>query len=118
MAQYQIYFDTREGEKHYDVDIGDQEPLEVVLHEIIVELSERGHTMKGLSTGDLKVIWGGREGRELDLARTLPEQGVRPNEVLRVLVESYEGGGSRFRNDRIEKEWTLAERLAAINPHM
>ena len=117
MAQYQIYFDTREGEKRYDVDIGDDEPLELVLRDILGELSERGHTMKGLSTGDLKVIWGGREGRELDLSRTLPEQGVRPNEVLRVLVEIYEGGGSRFRGDRIDKEWTLLQRLASTNPH-
>lgn len=116
MPQYQIYFDTLEGEKRYDVDIGDEESLEQVLRDILGELSERGHMMRGLSTGDLKVIWGGREGRELDLARTLPEQGVRPNEVLRVLVEIYEGGGRNLRADRVEKEWTLLERLAAANP--
>jgi hypothetical protein len=116
MPQYQVYFDTLEGEKRYDVDIGDDEPLENVLRDILIELSERGHMMRGLSTGDLKVIWGGREGRELDLGRTLPEQSVRPNDVLRVLVEIYEGGGSRHRADRLDKEWTLLGRLAAANP--
>jgi hypothetical protein len=49
------------------------------------------------------------------LSRTLPEQGVRPNEVLRVLVEIYEGGG-RLRAQRIDNEWRLLERLAAMNP--
>jgi hypothetical protein len=115
MPQYQIYFDTLEGEKRYDVDIGDGESLEGVLRDILVELTELGHTMRGLSTGDLKVIWGGREGRELDLSRTLPEQGIKPNDVLRVLVEIYEGGAS-LRADRVAKEWTLLERLAALNP--
>jgi len=116
MPQYQVYFDTLEGERRYDVDIGDDESLEQVLRDVLVELSERGHMMRGLSTGDLKVIWGGREGRELDLSRTLAEQGVRPNDVLRVLVEIYEGGGRGLRADRIDKEWTLLERLAAANP--
>jgi len=116
MPQYQVYFDTLEGEKRYDVDISEEESLEQVLRDVLVELSEKGHMMRGLSTGDLKVIWGGREGRELDLSRTLPEQGVRPNDVLRVLVEIYEGGGRSLRADRVEKEWTLLERLAGANP--
>ena len=115
MPQYQVYFDTLEGERKYNVDIGDDEPLEQVLRDILGELAEKGHMMKGLSTGDLKVVWGGVEGRELDLARTLPEQGVHPNDVLRVLVEIYEGGGS-LREDRIEREWRLLGRLAALNP--
>ena len=97
MPQYQVYFDTLEGEKRYDVDISEEESIEQVLRDVLVELSEKGHMMRGLSTGDLKVIWGGREGRELDLSRTLPEQGVRPNDVLRVLVEIYEGGGRTLR---------------------
>ena len=116
MPQYQVYFDTLEGERKYNVDFGDDEPIEQVLRDILVELSERGHMMKGLSTGDLKVVWGGVEGRELDLSRTLPEQGVRPNEVLRVLVEMYEGGARSIRADRIEREWRLLERLARLNP--
>jgi ubiquitin-protein ligase len=116
MPQYQVYFDTLEGERRYDVDIGENESLEQVLRDVLVELSERGHVMRGISTGDLKVIWGGREGRELDLSRTLDEQGVRPNDVLRVLVEIYEGGGRGLRADRVEKEWALLDRLAAANP--
>ena len=116
MAQYQVYFDTLEGEKKYDVDFGDDEPLEEVLRDVLGELSEKGHMMRGLSTGDLKVVWGGAQGRELDLSRTLPEQQVRPNDVLRVLVESYEGGGRSLRADRIEKEWDLLQRLQQLNP--
>lgn len=116
MPQYQVYFDTLEGERKYNVDFGDEEPIEDVLRDIVGELSEKGHMMRGLSTGDLKVIWGGREGRELDLSQTLPNQGVRPNDVLRVLVEIYEGGGSTLRRDRIEKEWLLLQRLAQLNP--
>ncbi len=115
MAQYQVYFDTLEGERKYNVDIGDDEVIEQVLRDILGELSERGHMMKGLSTGDLKVVWGGLEGRELDLSRTLPEQGVRPNDVLRVLVEMYEGGARSLRADRIEREWRMLDRLARAN---
>jgi hypothetical protein len=119
MPQYQVYFDTLEGERKYNVDIGDDEPVEQVLRDILGELSERGHMMKGLSTGDLKVVWGGAEGREIDLVRTLPEQGVRPNDVLRVLVEIYEGGvAGSLRKDRVEREWRLLDRLARANPHM
>ncbi|RPJ85941.1 MAG: hypothetical protein EHM18_08780, partial [Acidobacteria bacterium] len=92
------------------------EPIEQVLHDILVELSERGHMMRGLSTGDLKVVWGGRQGKELDLSRTLPEQGVQPNEVLRVLVEMYEGGAGSLRADRLDREWRLLERFQALNP--
>jgi hypothetical protein len=111
-----MYFDTLEGERKYNVDIGDDEPIEQVLRDILGELSERGHMMKGLSTGDLKVVWGGLEGRELDLSRTLPEQGVHPNDVLRVLVEMYEGGARSLRADRIDREWRLLQRLARANP--
>lgn len=116
MAQYQVYFDTLEGERKYNVDIGDDEPIEQVLRDILGELSERGHMMKGLSTGDLKVVWGGLEGRELDLSSTLPAQGVRPNDVLRVLVEMYEGGARSLRADRIDHEWRLLGRLSRANP--
>lgn len=115
MPQYQVYFDTLEGERKYNVDIGDDEAIEQVLRDILGELSERGHMMKGLSTGDLKVVWGGVEGHELDLSRTLPEQGVKPNDVLRVLVEMYEGGARSLRTDRIAKEWNLLARLVQTN---
>ncbi len=115
MPQYQFYFDTVEGEKKYNVDLGEDEIVEDVLRDILVELSEKGHVLRGLSTGDLKVIWGGRQGKELDMSRTLPEQGVQPNDVLRVLVEIYEGG-SGLREQRIEREWVLVRKLADLNP--
>lgn len=114
MPQYQIYFDTMEGERKYKVDIGDDEALETVINDILVELTENGHVIKGLADGALKVVWGRAEGRELDLALTLPEQGVKPNEVLRVLVDRYTGGS--IRRDRIEREWRLVGRLAELNP--
>src|SRR5262245_23956173 len=110
MPLYQVYFDTVEGERVYDVDIGDNESLEQALRDVLVDLSEKGHVLRGIDSGDLKVTWGGMEGRELDLSRSLPEQGVRPNDVLRVLVEDYIVGGT-IRADRIDKEWTLLGRL-------
>jgi len=116
MALYQVYFDTLDGEKKYNVDVGDEEPLEQVLRDVLAELAERGHMVRGVSTGDLKVVWGGTQGRELDLARPLPEQDVHPNDVLRVLVETYEGGGRSLRNDRLDREWELLQRLARLNP--
>jgi len=118
MPKYQVYFDTVEGEKKYDVDIDDHERLEDVLGDVIQELQENGHMLGGVSTGDLKVVWGGKEGRELDLSQTLPEQQVRPNDVLRVLVETYDAGGASLRTERIEREWALLERLRDLNPEM
>src|SRR5262249_27333843 len=70
-----------------------------------------GHMVKGLS-----IVWGGLEGCELDLSRTLPEQRVHPNDVLRVLVEIYEGGARSLRADRLEREWRLLQRLALRQP--
>jgi hypothetical protein len=114
MPQYQIYFDTLEGERKYKVEIADDEPLDAVINDILVELTENGHVIKGLADGALKVVWGRAEGQELDLGLTLPEQGVRPNEVLRVLVDKYIGGS--IRSDRIDREWRLAARLVDLNP--
>jgi ubiquitin-protein ligase len=113
MPRYQVYFDTPEGEKKFNVDIDDGEVLEDVLRDILAELSERGHMLAGTSTGDLKVIW---NGHELDLTRPLPEQQVQPNDLLRVLVESYEGGAHSLRLQRIEQEWKLLEKLESLNP--
>lgn len=113
MAQYQIYFDTLEGEKKFNVDIDDGEVVERALREILVELDERGHRLRGIATGDLKIIW---NGHELDLSRTLPEQKVRPNDLLRVLVESYEAGSRTLRMERIEQEWRLLHKLQDLNP--
>jgi len=114
MARYQIYFDTSEGERKFNVDIDDSEIIDTVLRDILGELAERGLVLRGVSTGELRVIW---NGKELDLSRTLPEQHVMPNEVLRVLVESYTAGGGTVRLERIEREWSLLNQLRELNPN-
>ena len=113
MPRYQIYFDTSEGERKFNVDIDDSEIIDNVLRDILGELAERGLVLKGVSTGELRVIW---NGKELDLSRTLPEQKVMANEVLRVLVESYPAGGGTVRAQRIEQEWNLLNELMELNP--
>ena len=114
MARYQVYFDTSEGERKFNVDIDDSEIIDTVLRDILGELAERGLVLRGVATGELRVIW---NGKELDLSRTLPEQQVMPNEVLRVLVESYTAGGGRVRLERIEHEWNLLNQLRELNPN-
>jgi ubiquitin-protein ligase len=114
MPRYQVYFDTSEGERKFNVDIDDAEIIDTVLRDILGELAERGLVLRGVSTGELRVIW---NGKELDLSRTLPEQQVRPDEVLRVLVESYTAGGRTVRLERIEREWNLLGQLAVLNPN-
>jgi ubiquitin-protein ligase len=113
MPRYQVYFDTSEGERKFNVDIDDAEIIDTVLRDILGELAERGLVLRGVSTGELRVIW---NGRELDLSRTLPEQQVMPDEVLRVLVESYTAGGQTVRLERIEREWSLLLQLGELNP--
>jgi hypothetical protein len=112
MPRYQVYFDTSQGEKKFNVDIDDTEIIEEVLRDMLGELAERGLVLKGVATGDLRVIW---NGQELDLSGTLPDQQVRPNEVLRVLVETYTAGGG-VRAERIAQEWRLLNQLATLNP--
>ena len=113
MPRYQIYFDTSEGERKFNVDIDDSEIIDTVLRDILGELAERGLVLRGVATGELRVIW---NGKELDLSRTLPEQNVMPNEVLRVLVESYTAGGGTVRLERIQQEWNLLSQLSDLNP--
>ena len=115
MARYQIYFDTNEGERKFNVDIDDAEIIENVLRDILGELAERGLVLRGVATGDLCVIW---NGQELDLAQTLPAQNVRPNEVLRVLINNYTAGAAAVRSDRIEQEWKLLNQLQELNPEL
>ena len=79
MPKYQIYFDTVEGEIRYNVDIDEDETMETVLEDVLHELEERGHRLKG--EGEPQVIW---SGQQIDALRPLPEQGVRPNDLLRV----------------------------------
>ena len=86
MPKYQMYFDAVKGEMHYNVEIDEDEMLESVLSEILYELRERGDMLKG--QGEPQVVW---NGRALDFAASLPDQGVRPNDVLRVSVIAPNG---------------------------
>ena len=86
MPKYQMYFDTVKGETRYNVDIDDNEPLESVVGEILYELRERGDVLQG--DGEPQVRW---SGQSLDFGRPLPEQGVRPNDVLRVSTIASNG---------------------------
>lgn len=79
MPKYQVYFDTVSGEIRYNVDIDENEALQSVLDEILFELGERGSRLKG--SGPPQVVW---SGQSLDFSVPLPDQGVRPNDILRV----------------------------------
>jgi hypothetical protein len=84
--KYQMYFDTVNGEKKFDVGLSSNETLDVTLNEVLEELKERGHFLKG--TGLPQVLW---NGRRLDFGIPLPQQGVRPNDVLRINTMSVTG---------------------------
>jgi hypothetical protein len=86
MPKYQIYFDTLNGENKYNVDIDEEENLSLVLEEILFDLRERGDMLKG--DGEPEVLW---NGKTLDFNQTLPTQGVRPNDVLRVSTVATNG---------------------------
>ena len=86
MPKYQVYFDTMNGETKYNVDIDEGETLDMVLEEILFDLRERGNILKG--EGEPEVVW---NGRSLDFAQGLSEQGVRPSDVLRVSTVATNG---------------------------
>lgn len=86
MPKYQMYFDTVSGEIKYNVDIDNNESLQDVLDEILFELRERGDMLHG--DGDPQVVW---NGTSLDFIMPLPDQGVRPNDVLRVSTIATNG---------------------------
>ncbi len=86
MPKYQMYFDVVSGETKYNVDIDEGETLDTVLEEILFDLRERGDVLKG--DGDPEVIW---NGASLDFASPLPQQGVRPNDVLRISTIATNG---------------------------
>ncbi len=86
MPKYQIYFDTIRGESKYNVDIDEDENLDRVLDEILHDLRERGDVLQG--DGTPQVVW---NGHALDFVKPLPEQGVRPNDVLRVSTVAING---------------------------
>jgi hypothetical protein len=87
MAQYQMYFGTQTGWTNFNADVDEDEALHSVLPDVLRELEENGYVLQGWreGSGELVVTW---EGRELDLGAALPQQGVRPNEVLRVIVRA------------------------------
>ena len=86
MAKYQMYFDTVRGETKYTVDIDDEETLGMTIDEILFDLRERGDVLQG--DGEPEVVW---DSRNLDFAASLPAQGVRPNDVLRVSTIATNG---------------------------
>ncbi|MFC2173196.1 hypothetical protein ACFLU6_11280 [Acidobacteriota bacterium] len=87
MPKYQIYFDTEAGWQNFTVDIDDDEVLDDVLPDILSELEENGYIMAGWKegTGNLTVTW---EGYEVSMRESLPEQGVRSNDIIRVSVKT------------------------------
>lgn len=89
MPKYQMYFYTQAGWIDFRVDIDEDEPLAAVMPDILNDLQENGYTLEGWrgGVGDVAVTWA--QG-ELDHTRYLPQQGVRPNEVLRVAVKMDE----------------------------
>jgi hypothetical protein len=87
MPKYQIYFDTQDGEIHRTVTIDENEVLDDLLGDILAEFEERdGYVLRGWreGLGNPTCRW---EGKELDSSMTLPEQGVRPNDVIRVSIK-------------------------------
>ena len=87
MPSYQVYFDTPRGEINYRVDVDEEEVLQEVLPDILSELEENGYVLRGQrgGTGEIVCRW---ESRELDFDTPLYQQGVRPNDVLRVSIKS------------------------------
>ena len=86
MPKYQMYFDTVQGETRYNVDIDDNEAIDDVLDEILYDLREKGQVLQG--DGEPQVIW---NGVALDFETPVVQQGVRPNDVLRVSTVAING---------------------------
>jgi len=78
MPKYQVYFDTVSGEIRYNVDIDEEESLQNVLDEILFEL---GSAQQAQRQRPPQVLW---SGQAVDFGSPLPEQGIRPNDILRV----------------------------------
>src|SRR3712207_5219891 len=85
MPKYQMYFDTKDGWKLFNVEIDEDETLGEVMPNILFEIRDNGCVMEGQpeGSGDIYVTC---DGRDLDMTLTLPDQGVRSNDVLRVAV--------------------------------
>src|SRR5215475_1436436 len=87
MPTYQINLDTQDGEIHRTVTIDENEVLNDLLRDILAEFEERdGYVLRGWreGLGNPTCRW---EGKELDGSMELPEQGVRPNDVIRVSIK-------------------------------
>lgn len=84
--KYQMYFDTVNGEMMFNVGLSSNETLEATLNEVLEELKDRGHILRG--SGPPQVLW---NGRRLDFGIPLPQQGVKPNDVLRINTMSMTG---------------------------
>lgn len=106
MSKYQMIFDTDAGEKNWTCTIENDEMLDEVETDILDGLRDKGHYLRGWREGNSKVVywWGNR-----DLYRNvpLPEQGVRPNDIIRVSVELpalkiRRGGDLEFNVERRE----------------
>jgi|SRR6185295_12293871 len=114
MPAYRLYVDTEAGELCYEgVQIGEDELVGDFLEGIIRELEETGAAVAGSSAGDLRLIW---NEKELDVSATLPEQGVAPDDTLRILAETYEGGGIGLRQSLVESDLQLLKDLEDRNP--
>ncbi len=79
MPRYQMLFDTVRAEQKFNVDIDEHETLDTTLDEILFELRERGDYLKG--EGQPQVVW---NGVSLDFSRSLLDQGVQANDILRI----------------------------------
>ena len=79
MPRYQMLFDTVRAEQKFNVDIDEHETLDATLDEILFELRERGDYLKG--EGQPQVVW---NGVSLDFSRSLLDQGVQANDILRI----------------------------------
>jgi hypothetical protein len=86
VPKYQVYFDTINGETRYNVDIDESETVQEVLYEVLSELRERGDILQG--DGDIQVVW---NGQSLEFDSPLPQQGVRPNDLLRISTIARNG---------------------------
>lgn len=87
MPNYQMLFETVNGEVRDTVQIDDDEVLEGVLDDILYELKERRNVyLKG--PGDPQVRC---NGTLLDPNVSLRQQGVHPNDLLRVSTRAIIG---------------------------
>lgn len=98
MPKYQMYFNTQASWVNFNVDIDEDETLETVLPDILHDLEENGYVLEGRQDGkgEVFVTW---EGRELDKVLSLPQQGVRSNDILRVAIEADEPSIQLRRNN-------------------